>query len=129
MTDTDAEVTVIKTYASSQGSKTILCRHWAKGSEVRKQLASRLVGIVEGNSAQFAPLYPDSMPLFEKIETVAKQLYYVDDVIADQKIRAQLNFWEDQRYGYLPVCMAKTQYSFTTDPNRRVASTGHSLRY
>ncbi len=127
ITDTEAEVATIKAYASSQGSEAILCQHWAKGSEGTKQLASRVVEIVEGDSAKFAPLYPDTMPLFEKIETVAKRIYRADAVIADDKVRAQLKSWEDQGYGHLPVCMAKTQYSFTTDPNRRGAPTGHSL--
>jgi formate--tetrahydrofolate ligase len=67
------------------------------------------------------------MPLFEKIETIAKRIYRADEVIADAKIRDQLKQWEAQGYGDLPVCMAKTQYSFTTDPNRRGAPTGHSL--
>ena len=127
ITDTDAEVAAIKTYASSQGSEAILCQHWAKGSDGIKDLSERVVEMVEGGTAQFAPLYPDEMPLFEKIETVAKRIYRADEVIADQKIRDQLKSWEDQGYGHLPVCMAKTQYSFTTDPSRRGAPTGHSL--
>ena len=127
ITDTEAEVATIKAYASSQGSEAILCQHWAKGSEGTKQLASRVFEIVEGDSAKFAPLYPDTMPLFEKIETVAKRIYRADAVIADEKVRAQLKSWEDQGYGHLPVCMAKTQYSLATDPNRRGAPTGHSL--
>ena len=84
--------------------------------------------MIEAGSAQFAPLYPDDMPLFEKIETVAKRIYRADEVLADKKIRDQLKQWEDQGYGNLPVCMAKTQYSFTTDPTRRGAPTGHSCR-
>ncbi len=127
VTDTDAEVEAIRAYASSQGSEAILCQHWAKGSEGTKDLANRVVEIVEGGSAQFAPLYPDEMPLFEKIETVAKRIYRADEVLADKKIRDQLKQWEDQGYGNLPVCMAKTQYSFTTDPTRRGAPTGFSL--
>ncbi len=77
--------------------------------------------------AQFAPLYPDDMSLFEKIETIAKRIYRADEVLADKSIRDQLKQWEEQGYGNLPVCMAKTQYSFTTDPNRRGAPRGHSL--
>ena len=127
ITDTDAEVAAIKAYASSQGSEAILCQHWAKGSDGIKDLSERVVEMVEGGTAQFAPLYPDEMPLFEKIETVAKRIYRADEVIADQKIRDQLKSWEDQGYGHLPVCMAKTQYSFTTDPSRRGAPMGHSL--
>ena len=127
VTDTDAEVEAIKAYAESQGSEAILCQHWAKGSEGTKDLANRVVEIVEEGGAQFAPLYPDEMSLFEKIETVAKRVYRADEVVADKKISDQLKSWEDQGYGHLPVCMAKTQYSFTTDPTRRGAPTGHSL--
>lgn len=127
VTDTDAEVEAIKAYAESQGSEAILCQHWSKGSDGAKDLAKRVVQIVEEGSAHFAPLYPDEMSLLEKIETVAKRVYRADAVIADKKIRDQLKSWEDQGYGHLPVCMAKTQYSFTTDPTRRGAPTGHSL--
>ena len=127
VTNTDAEVEAIKAYAGSQGSEAILCQHWAKGSEGTKDLANRVVEIVEEGGAQFAPLYPDEMSLFEKIETVAKRVYRADEVVADKKISDQLKSWEDQGYGHLPVCMAKTQYSFTTDPTRRGAPTGHSL--
>lgn len=127
VTDTDAEVEAIKAYAESQGSEAILCQHWSKGSDGAKELAKRVVEIVEEGSAHFAPLYPDEMSLLEKIETVAKRVYRADAVIADKKIRDQLKSWEDQGYGHLPVCMAKTQYSFTTDPTRRGAPTGHSL--
>ncbi|MEC7300778.1 MAG: formate--tetrahydrofolate ligase, partial [Pseudomonadota bacterium] len=75
----------------------------------------------------FAPLYPDEMPLFEKIETIAKRIYHADEVLADKKVRDQLRAWEEQGYGNLPICMAKTQYSFSTDPNLRGAPTGHSV--
>jgi formate--tetrahydrofolate ligase len=77
--------------------------------------------------SNFGTLYPDEMGLFEKIETIAKRIYRAGEVIADTKIRAQLKEWEAQGYGSLPVCMAKTQYSFTTDPERRGAPTGHSV--
>ena len=77
--------------------------------------------------ASFAPIYPDDMPLFEKIETIAKRIYRADEVLADKKIRDQLRQWEDQGYGHLPICMAKTQYSFTTDPNERGAPTGFDI--
>jgi formate--tetrahydrofolate ligase len=127
VTDTDAEIEAVKAYVAGQGSEAILCRHWAKGSEGIEDLAKRVVAVVETGSAQFAPLYPDEMPLFEKIETIAKRIYRADEVLADKKIRDQLHQWEEQGYGNLPVCMAKTQYSFTTDPNRRGAPTGHSL--
>jgi len=75
----------------------------------------------------FSPLYPDDMSLFDKIETIAKRIYRADEVLADKKVRDQLRQWEDAGYGHLPICMAKTQYSFTTDQNVRGAPTGHSV--
>jgi formate--tetrahydrofolate ligase len=127
VTDTDAEVDAVRAYVTEQGSEAILCKHWALGSEGTKDLAHKVVEIVEGGTAQYAPLYPDEMGLFDKIDTIAKRIYRADEVLADKKIRDQLKQWEDDGFGHLPVCMAKTQYSFTTDPNRRGAPTGHSL--
>ena len=86
-----------------------------------------VVEIVDGGTANFGPIYPDDMSLFEKVETIAKRIYRADEVLADKKIRDQLKLWEEQGYGHLPVCMAKTQYSFSTDPNLRGAPTGHSV--
>ncbi|NOR62380.1 MAG: formate--tetrahydrofolate ligase [Rhodobacteraceae bacterium] len=126
-TDTDDEVEAIKAYARGHGSEAILCTHWADGGAGTKELAERVAEIAEADVAQFAPLYPDDMPLFEKIETVAKRIYRADEVMADKKIRQQLRDWEEAGYGDLPVCMAKTQYSFSTDPDLRGAPTGHSL--
>jgi formate--tetrahydrofolate ligase len=125
--DTDAEVEAVKEYVASQGAEAILCKHWAKGSEGIEDLANRVVEIVEGGTADFKPIYPDKMPLFEKIETIAKEIYRAEGVDADKKIRDQLAQWEEQGYGDLPICVAKTQYSFTTDPNQRGAPTGHTL--
>jgi len=125
--DTEAEVQAVKDYVASQGSDAVLCKHWAKGSEGIKDLAHKVVEVIDGKSAQFAPLYPDDMSLFDKIDTIAKRIYRADEVLADKKIRDQLKEWEDAGYGNLPVCMAKTQYSFTTDPARRGAPTGHGL--
>ncbi len=127
VTDTDAEVAAVKSYAEGMGTEAILCRHWAKGSNGTRELATRIVEVCDGGTSRYAPLYADELPLFEKIEAVAKRIYHADEVLADQKIRNQLRDWERQGYGNLPVCMAKTQYSFTTDPARRGAPTGHSL--
>ncbi|WP_417522970.1 formate--tetrahydrofolate ligase [Marinovum sp.] len=127
VTDTEAEVQAVKDYVVSQGSEAILCQHWAKGSEGTEALATRVAQIADAGMSQFAPLYRDEMPLFEKIETIAKSIYRADEVLADAKIRNQLREWEDAGYGDLPVCMAKTQYSFSTDPNLRGAPTGHSV--
>ena len=125
--DTDAEVALVEEYAASMGSEAILCRHWADGSAGTEDLAKRVVEIIDGGVAQFAPIYGDEMSLFEKIETVARTIYRADEVLADKKIRDQLREWEDAGFGHLPVCMAKTQYSFSTDPNLRGAPTNHSV--
>ena len=125
--DTDAEVDAVKAYVSTQGAEAVLCKHWAHGSKGTKDLANKVVEMIDQGSAQFAPLYPDDMPLFEKMETIAKRIYRADEVLADKKIRDQLQLWEEGGYGNLPVCMAKTQYSFSTDPNLRGAPIGHSL--
>jgi len=127
VTDTDAEVQVIKDYVAQQGAEAILSKHWEHGSEGSKELATRVAEIADADMANFAPIYPDDMPLFEKIETIAKRIYRADEVLADKKIRNQLREWEDQGYQNLPVCMAKTQYSFSTDPNLRGAPDNHSL--
>ena len=125
--DTDAEIEAVKAYVETMGSEAIVCRHWANGSAGILDLAHRVVEIADSGMSQFSPLYPDEMPLFEKIETIAKRIYRADEVLADKAIRNQLRKWEADGYGHLPVCMAKTQYSFTTDPNLRGAPTGHSV--
>jgi len=125
--DTDAEVEAVKAYVAEQGAEAILSRHWELGSEGAKELATRVAEIADADMANFAPLYPNEMPLFEKIETIAKRIYRADEVLADKKIRDQLKQWEEQGYGHLPICMAKTQYSFSTDPNLRGAPNGHSV--
>ena len=125
--DTDAEVAALQDYVSAQGSEAIISRHWELGSKGSAELATRVAEIADSDSSNFAPIYPDDMPLFEKIETIAKRIYRADEVLADKKIRDQLAQWEEQGYGHLPVCMAKTQYSFSTDPTQRGAPTGHSV--
>ena len=125
--DTDAEIAAVQEYVAAQGSEAILCKHWAEGSAGIEELATRVAEIADKGEANFAPLYPEEMGLLEKVETVAKRIYRADEVLADQKIRNQLKEWEAAGYGNLPVCMAKTQYSFTTDPTRRGAPTGHAV--
>jgi formate--tetrahydrofolate ligase len=125
-TDTEAEIAAVKAYVAEQGAEAILCKHWAQGSAGIEDLARKVVALAEGGS-NFAPLYPDEMGLFQKVETIAKRIYHADEVIADKAIRDQLKAWEAAGYGHLPVCMAKTQYSFTTDPNVRGAPTGHTV--
>ncbi|WP_146591061.1 formate--tetrahydrofolate ligase [Puniceibacterium confluentis] len=125
--DTDAEVQAVTDYVAGQGAEAILCKHWADGGAGIEQMAQRVAEVADSGVANFKTLYPDDMPLFEKIETIARNIYHADGVDADGKIRAQLKEWEDQGYGGLPICVAKTQYSFTTDPTRRGAPTGFTL--
>ncbi len=127
ISDTEAEIAAVKEYVATLGTEAIVCMHWAKGSEGVVDLANRVVEMAESGASQFAPLYPDDMPLFEKIEAVAKNIYHASEVIADKSVRDQLRQWEEQGYGHLPVCMAKTQYSFSTDPNLRGAPTDHTV--
>lgn len=127
VSDTEAEIQAVKDYVAQQGAEAILCKHWALGSAGIEDLARKVVSLAESGSANFSPLYPDEMGLFQKIETVAKRIYHADEVIADKSVRQQLKAWEEAGYGHLPVCMAKTQYSFSTDPNLRGAPTGHSV--
>ena len=125
--DTDAEIAACQKFVQGQGAEAIICKHWAHGSDGTKELAQTVVDIIDKGEANFTTLYPDAMPLMEKIETIAKKIYRADEVIADQTILDQLKAWEDAGYGDLPVCIAKTQYSFSTDPNLRGAPTGHNI--
>jgi formate--tetrahydrofolate ligase len=125
VSDTDAEIQAIKDYVHSMGSEAILCKHWALGSKGIEELAHKVVALAESGAAQFAPLYPDEMKLFDKIDTIVKRIYRGSEAIADKSVRDQLHAWEAAGYGHLPVCMAKTQYSFSTDANLRGAPTGH----
>jgi len=127
VTDTEAEVAAVKDFVATHGAEAVLSRHWELGSEGSEPLARKVVEVAEAGNANFAPLYGDDMALFQKMETIAKRIYRADAVIADKKIRDQLKAWEEQGYGNLPICMAKTQYSFTTDPSVRGAPTGHSV--
>jgi formate--tetrahydrofolate ligase len=103
----------------------IICRHWADGSAGIAELAHRVAELADSGQAGFRPLYPDAMPLLEKIETVASKIYHAAEVTAAKTVRDQLAAWEAQGYGHLPVCIAKTQYSFSTDPALRGAPEGH----
>ncbi len=127
VTDTDAEVGAIEDYVNSQGSEAILCKHWADGSNGTTDLAQRVSELADKAEGNFNHLYEDSLSLFEKIETIAKKIYRADEVVANHSIKEQLLAWEKAGYSHLPVCMAKTQYSFSTDPNLRGAPTGHSI--
>jgi formate--tetrahydrofolate ligase len=125
--DTDSEIETLKAYVKGLGAEAILCKHWAHGSAGIEELAHKVVALAESGASQFAPLYPDDMPLFEKVNTIVQRIYRGSEAIADKSVRDQLHGWEAAGYGNLPVCMAKTQYSFSTDPNLRGAPTGHTV--
>ena len=125
--DTENEIDAVMDFVKSQGSEAVVSKHWEFGSEGSVDLARRVSEIADSDASDFAPIYPDNMPLAEKIQTICKRIYRADEALMDKKICDQLQQWEDQGYGDLPICMAKTQYSFSTDPNLRGAPTGHSV--
>jgi formate--tetrahydrofolate ligase len=125
--DSESEVAVVKAYAATHGVEAILCRHWADGSAGIEDLARRVVEIADAGTADFKPLYADGLALMDKIETVAREIYRAGEVTADPAVREQLRRFEEEGYGHLPVCIAKTQYSFSTDPERLGAPTGHTV--
>ena len=125
--DTDSEVKALIDFCENLGVKASLCTHWANGGEGTKELAAHVADLCEKKDARFNFLYESKTPLFKKIETIAKEIYRADEVIADTKIRDQLKGFEEAGYGELPICVAKTQYSFSTDPNLKGAPTGHVL--
>ena len=127
ITDTDGEIEAVRDELASLGVEAIECTHWADGSAGTEALAQHVVGLVDGGSASFQPLYADNLPLADKIRTIAREIYRADDVAFDAKVTAQLADIEKNGGGGYPVCIAKTQYSFSTDPNAKGAPTGHTL--
>ena len=127
VTDTEAELQVIKDAVAGAGTEAIVCTHWANGGAGTEELARKVVEIVDSGASQFAPLYPTEMSLWEKINTIATRIYRADEAIADQSVRNQLKAWEEAGFRHLPICMAKTQYSFTTDPAKLGAPVHHTV--
>jgi formate--tetrahydrofolate ligase len=128
--DTAAEHKLIQDFCREQyGVEAVVCSHWAEGSKGTEELAQRVVALAEGpahlDGRGFKPLYPDDFSLFDKVSTIAKEIYRASEVIADKKIRDQFKEWEAAGYGHLPICVAKTQMSFSTDPNLRGAPVNH----
>ena len=127
VTDSDKEMKTLLDFCKTQGVKASKCTHWSNGSEGTKELAKNVADICEDNQDTFKYLYEDKLPLFKKVEKIAQEIYHASEVVADTKIRQQLKDFEENGYGNLPVCIAKTQYSFSTDPNLKGAPTGHVL--
>ncbi|MFM9863778.1 MAG: formate--tetrahydrofolate ligase [Micropepsaceae bacterium] len=123
--DTDAEIEAILVAARASGVEAVLCTHWRDGGHGTAELARAVVALTEKNGAKFHPLYPDDMPLWEKVETIATKLYGASEVIADTAIRQRFRELQTAGFGHLPICMAKTQYSFSTDPLLKGAPSGH----
>ena len=127
ITDTSEEMDTLLAFCKTQGVKASKCTHWSNGSEGTKELAKNVAEICEDTKNTFKYLYNDNLPLFKKIEKIAQEIYHASEVVADTKVRQQLKDFEEKGYGKLPVCIAKTQYSFSTDPNLKGAPTGHVL--
>jgi formate--tetrahydrofolate ligase len=125
--DSEAELAAIQEFTQGLGVDAVVCEHWAKGSEGTEELANKVVGLIDAGGADFKPLYEDKLPLFDKIDKICKEIYGASGAVADKKVRDQLKQWEADGYGDYPVCMAKTQYSFSTDPNLRGAPSGHEV--
>jgi formate--tetrahydrofolate ligase len=126
--DTPAETAAVQDFARGEGAEAILCHHWAEGGAGAEVLAHKVVELVGGGSARFTPLYAEDMPFFEKIETIATRIYGAGKVTADKSVLNRLSRWRKEGYGSLPVCMAKTQYSFSTNPELLGAPSGHEVR-
>jgi formate--tetrahydrofolate ligase len=125
--DTPAEHALIKELCAGVGSKAILCSHWADGSKGTIELANEVVAVAEAGKANYKPLYADELPLVEKVRTIAKEIYRAADISMDAKVKDLFKEFTDAGFGNYPVCIAKTQYSFSTDPNAKGAPTGHTL--
>ena len=125
--DTQAEHDLIKELCAGVGSKAILCSHWADGSKGTIELAHEVVKIAESGKSAYKTLYADELPLVEKVRTIAKEIYRASDISFDGKVKDLFKEFQDGGFGNYPVCIAKTQYSFSTDPNAKGAPTGHVL--
>ncbi|MBD9527859.1 MULTISPECIES: formate--tetrahydrofolate ligase [Paracoccus] len=125
--DTEAEIEAVRTYCAQHDTQAILCRHWAEGGAGAEDLARAVAHHAEAGQHSFAPLYPDDMTLWEKIETICKRIYRADHVEASPAVHDKLAEWQAAGHGHMPVCMAKTQYSFSADPHLRGAPTGFTI--
>jgi formate--tetrahydrofolate ligase len=123
--DTDAEAAVVKDFCKEFGVSAIDCTHWADGGKGATELAEHVARLCDSGAAQFRTLYNDDLSLWAKARRVARELYGADDIIADKKVRDEFAKFDAAGYGNYPVCMAKTQYSFSTDPNLLGAPSGH----
>ena len=127
ITDTDAEHQAIRDYCAEFNVECTVSSHWEHGGKGAEALAQTVVNTIDNYTSQFRPLYMDDMPLWDKIQTIARSIYGAEDIIADKKVRSQIAYFQESGYGDYPICMAKTQYSFSTDPQLLGAPTGHDV--
>ncbi len=125
--DTDAEIAAVRDVMAGLGVETHLCTHWSDGGAGAESLAQAVLAAIEGGTAQFTPLYPDAMKLAEKLRTIARRIYRADDIALSDTAARRLAAFERAGFGEVPICVAKTQYSFTTDPTRLGAPEGHTI--
>src|SRR5207248_706735 len=125
--DTDAEIALVKDKCKALGVEALMADHWAMGGEGAADVAKAVVKVIDEGKGKLKYLYPDEMPLFEKIRTIAKEIYRANDATADKPVKDQLKTWEEMGFGKLPVCIAKTQYSFSTNPDTKGAPTDFSI--
>jgi formate--tetrahydrofolate ligase len=125
ISDTDAEIEAVREYCKGHGVEAFKCTHWGEGGKGIEGLAKHVAELADKSASQFKPIYDESLSLWDKVRTIAKEIYRADDIVADKSVRDQLKAFEAQGYGKFPICMAKTQYSFSTDPNLKGAPTNH----
>ena len=125
--DTDAEIALVKEACAKLGVEAVMADHWALGGEGAADVARAVVKVVDSGKSKLKLLYPDEMPLLEKIRTIAKEIYRAKDIDAPKPVRDQLATFESMGYGKLPVCIAKTQYSFSTNADAKGAPTDHII--
>jgi len=123
--DTDAEIALVKSACAKLGVEAVMADHWAEGGKGAADVARAVVKVIEGGKGKMKLLYPDEMPLWEKIRTIAKEVYRAKDIAADKPVRDQLAQFEAMGYGKVPVCIAKTQFSFSTNPDAKGAPSDH----
>jgi formate--tetrahydrofolate ligase len=125
--DTPAEIDLVKSVCTKLGVEAVMADHWAEGGKGAADVARAVVKVVESGKSRLKLLYPDEMPLLEKVRTIAKEIYRAKDIAADKSVRDQLANFEAMGYGKLPVCIAKTQYSFSTNPDAKGAPVDHTI--
>ncbi|HXX07422.1 MAG TPA: formate--tetrahydrofolate ligase [Pseudolabrys sp.] len=125
--DTEAEIALVREKCKALGVEALMADHWAMGGAGAADVAKAVVKVIDEGKSKVKYLYPDEMPLFEKIETITREIYRAKNLTADKSVKDQLKSWEEMGYGKLPICVAKTQYSFSTNPDAKGAPADHTI--